>query len=203
MTIAPALAPVAVISDGYSQTTIWLRRQCRRPTDSHQQPSVHGDWRDAAGVFRRRSGRRTAGVCADARRRSSLDGTDARMFVDPNYYWAGIMGRLRPGVSLAQAEAALATPFAQWVAPTAANDRERTNLPVLKIAEGARRPRQPAAKIREADLPAAGHRRPDPGDRVREHRQPAARAGHGAPTRDRGAAQHRRRTLPADPPAVD
>ena len=66
-----------------------------------------------------------------------LDAGTARMYTDPNYYWAGIMGRLRPGVSIAQAEAALATPFAQWVAPTASNDRERANLPALKLAEGA------------------------------------------------------------------
>ena len=66
-----------------------------------------------------------------------LDDDGPRMFVDPNYYWAGIMGRLHPGVSLAQAEAALATPFAQWVAPTAGNDRERANLPVLNVADGA------------------------------------------------------------------
>ena len=48
-----------------------------------------------------------------------------------------MMGRLRPGVSLAQAQAALAGPFAQWVAPTATNDRERANLPVLRLEEGA------------------------------------------------------------------
>ena len=66
-----------------------------------------------------------------------LDPEGPRMRTDPNYYWAGIMGRLRPGVSRAQAETALAAPFAQWVAPTAGNDRERANLPVLKLADGA------------------------------------------------------------------
>ena len=48
-----------------------------------------------------------------------------------------MMGRLRPGVSLAQAQAALAGPFAQWVATTATTDRERANLPVLRLEEGA------------------------------------------------------------------
>src|SRR4029079_2144240 len=42
-----------------------------------------------------------------------------RRNADANYYWAGIMGRLRPGVTLAEAEAALAPPFEQWVASTA------------------------------------------------------------------------------------
>jgi macrolide transport system ATP-binding/permease protein len=55
---------------------------------------------------------------------------------DPNYYWLQMMGRLRPGVTLAQAQAALAGPFAQWVTTTAGNDRERANLPVLRLAEG-------------------------------------------------------------------
>ncbi|MGH9218975.1 MAG: ABC transporter permease, partial [Vicinamibacterales bacterium] len=57
-------------------------------------------------------------------------------FASPNYYWAEIMGRLRPGVTLAQAQSALATPFAQWVATTANNDAERANLPVLQVADG-------------------------------------------------------------------
>ena len=58
-------------------------------------------------------------------------------FVNPNYYWVEMMGRLRPGVDLAQAQAALAAPFAQWVASTATNDAERANLPALRLEEGA------------------------------------------------------------------
>jgi macrolide transport system ATP-binding/permease protein len=66
-----------------------------------------------------------------------FDSETARMFMGENYYWLQIMGRLRPGVGLERAEAALAPHFAQWVAPTASNDLERTNLPVLRVAEGA------------------------------------------------------------------
>ena len=58
-------------------------------------------------------------------------------FIDPNYYWAGIMGRLRPGVTRAQAESVLAGAFGPWVASTAATDVERANLPVLRLDEGA------------------------------------------------------------------
>src|SRR4051812_25653135 len=57
-------------------------------------------------------------------------------FVDPNYYWVEMMGRLKPGVDLPQAQAALAGPFAQWIASTATNDRERGNLPVLRLEDG-------------------------------------------------------------------
>lgn len=58
-------------------------------------------------------------------------------FADPNYYWAGIMGRLRPGVTRAQAEAVLAGAFAPWVASTATAEVEKANLPVLRLDEGA------------------------------------------------------------------
>ncbi len=58
-------------------------------------------------------------------------------FLDANYYWLGMMGRLRPGVDRSQAEAALRAPFAQWVAGTAATERERANLPVLSLQAGA------------------------------------------------------------------
>ena len=61
----------------------------------------------------------------------------SRRYIDPNYYWLEMMGRLRPGIGLAQAQAALAAPFAQWVASTPTNDRERANLPVLRLGEGA------------------------------------------------------------------
>jgi macrolide transport system ATP-binding/permease protein len=66
-----------------------------------------------------------------------FDTAAGRAFLDPNYYWVEMMGRLRPGVGLAQAQAALAGSFAQWVATTATNDLERANLPVLRLEEGA------------------------------------------------------------------
>lgn len=61
---------------------------------------------------------------------------DGPSFTDPNYYWAEIMGRLRPGVTREQANAALSAAFSQWVANTATNDTERANLPVLSVGDG-------------------------------------------------------------------
>jgi macrolide transport system ATP-binding/permease protein len=58
-------------------------------------------------------------------------------YLDRNDYWIQVMGRLRPGVSVAQAQAALAPAFQQWVASTASNERERANLPALLVKEGA------------------------------------------------------------------
>src|ERR1017187_4746840 len=61
----------------------------------------------------------------------------ARIYPDGNYYWIEMMGRLRPGVSTAQAQAALAPRFHQWVAATATTDGERAKLPALMLNPGA------------------------------------------------------------------
>jgi macrolide transport system ATP-binding/permease protein len=65
----------------------------------------------------------------------AIDG-DGPSFKDPNDYWVEIMGRLRPGVTREQANAALSAAFATWVANTATNNIERANLPVLTVADG-------------------------------------------------------------------
>jgi predicted permease len=62
---------------------------------------------------------------------------DARSYLDPNKYWVEIMGRLRPGVTMEQAQATLAPAFDQWVTSTATNDGERKDLPRLSVREGA------------------------------------------------------------------
>lgn len=64
-------------------------------------------------------------------------GFKPRAYLDQNYYWTQIMGRLRPGFSLAEAQARLAPIFRQWVASTASNDGERANLPELVVKQGA------------------------------------------------------------------
>jgi macrolide transport system ATP-binding/permease protein len=67
-----------------------------------------------------------------------VDGAGAaRMYGDGNFYWIEMMGRLRPGVSMAQAQAVLAPRFHQWVATTARTDGERAKLPALILNPGA------------------------------------------------------------------
>ncbi len=61
----------------------------------------------------------------------------ARMYPGENFYWIEMMGRLRPGVSMAQAQAALAPRFHQWVATTATTNGERAKLPALTLDPGA------------------------------------------------------------------
>ena len=67
-----------------------------------------------------------------------VDGVGAaRMYGDENFYWIEMMGRLRPGVSMAQAQAALAPRFHRWVATTAQTAGERAKLPALILNPGA------------------------------------------------------------------
>ena len=67
-----------------------------------------------------------------------LDGPEtARLYSDANFYWLELMGRLRPGVGMAQAQTALAPRFHQWVATTATSDGERAKLPALLLNPGA------------------------------------------------------------------
>jgi macrolide transport system ATP-binding/permease protein len=66
---------------------------------------------------------------------------DSEMFAgnetEDHWYWVDVMGRLKPGVTFAQAQARLATVFHQYVAATAENDRQRLDLPELRLEEGA------------------------------------------------------------------
>jgi predicted permease len=65
------------------------------------------------------------------------EGQAEGMFSDDNYYWMEVMGRLRPGVSMAEAQAALAPRFHRWVEATATTDGERAKLPALTLSAGA------------------------------------------------------------------
>ncbi|MGI8743292.1 MAG: ADOP family duplicated permease [Bryobacteraceae bacterium] len=58
------------------------------------------------------------------------------MFIDSHFYWADIMGRLRPGITLVRAQAELTTRFHQFALASAANDKERADLPALWLEEG-------------------------------------------------------------------
>jgi len=64
-------------------------------------------------------------------------GFAATDYLDANYYWMEVMARLRPGVTLAEAQANLAPRFQQWVATTAHNDQQKANLPEIVLQEGA------------------------------------------------------------------
>jgi macrolide transport system ATP-binding/permease protein len=58
-------------------------------------------------------------------------------FFDAHFYWVEMMGRLRPGVGIGPAQAALAAQFHAFVASTATSAKEKANLPALSVEEGA------------------------------------------------------------------
>jgi predicted permease len=58
------------------------------------------------------------------------------ILTDEHLYWMEIMGRRRPGVTLAQAQAALTSRFHQFVEGTATTERQRQDLPALMILPG-------------------------------------------------------------------
>ncbi len=59
-----------------------------------------------------------------------------RRFFDNNFYWVEMMGRLRPGVDIEQAQAALAAQFNSFLAGTASVPEEKENLPSLWLEKG-------------------------------------------------------------------
>jgi macrolide transport system ATP-binding/permease protein len=59
-----------------------------------------------------------------------------RKYVESTYYWVDMMGRLRPGITLSQAQTAIAPVFRNFVEATAVTDKERENLPALYLQEG-------------------------------------------------------------------
>ena len=64
-------------------------------------------------------------------------GQNLKTYLDRNHYWIEMMGRLRPGVRMSQAQAVLALNFTTWVVATATNERELESLPALTVKEGA------------------------------------------------------------------
>ena len=62
--------------------------------------------------------------------------TAARKYTDAHYYWVEVMARLRPGVSVAAAQAALAPRFRQFAESTATTEEQRQDLPALAVQAG-------------------------------------------------------------------
>jgi predicted permease len=62
---------------------------------------------------------------------------DQTRYTNPNYYWIQVMARLRPGISMVQAQAAAAPMFARFVESTAKKPEEMRDLPILYLQEGA------------------------------------------------------------------
>ena len=68
----------------------------------------------------------------------SLTGLEPnRKFTEDTFYWVRLWGRLPRGVTLHQAQLSLAPVFRRFVESSATTDKEKTDLPVLLLQEGA------------------------------------------------------------------
>lgn len=65
-------------------------------------------------------------------------GDPRERYTNQRYFWAEILGRLKPGVTLAQAQAALAPKFHQYVDSAATTAVEKKNLPALLVKDASR-----------------------------------------------------------------
>ena len=63
--------------------------------------------------------------------------TVEEQYLDRNFYWIEIMGRLKPHVSLAQAQMALGPQFRHFVEESASNQEQLADVPELTLLEGA------------------------------------------------------------------
>ena len=102
----------------------------------------------------------------------------------PWYWWIRIMGRLAPGATPAQARASLEPIFQEtaregWLAGRSRRPRDRradARRPDARRRPGRAGRERHAAAVREAAAHADGARQPRAGRRVRQRREPAARA---------------------------
>ena len=62
---------------------------------------------------------------------------EKRRFFNRNFFWVEMMGRLKPGVSLQQAQTQLAGEFGQYAESTVTKPEQRAGLPKLRLEEGA------------------------------------------------------------------
>ncbi len=64
------------------------------------------------------------------------DREERSRFFDNHFYWIEMMGRLQPGVSMAQAEAALRGQYSGWAKSIAASPKESEVIPEVVVTEG-------------------------------------------------------------------
>lgn len=134
----PGASPVVVISYGF-----WQRRFAGQPNTIGKQLQIDGHPLAIIGVappeFFGVRPQSAPEVFIPVRQYAALDTNQrgvAKWFVDPHSYWIEIMGRLRPGVSLAQAQAEMEPAFHNWVLNSATDEKERAILPALWLQEG-------------------------------------------------------------------
>jgi predicted permease len=64
-------------------------------------------------------------------------GADQTKYTNKNYFWIQMMARLKPGVTMAQAQAATAPVFRRFAESTVQKPEDARDLPILHLQEGA------------------------------------------------------------------
>jgi macrolide transport system ATP-binding/permease protein len=130
--------PVAVISYGF-----WQRRFSGQTSAVGKEVQIDGHPLTIIGVsppeFFGVSPQTMVEIFIPVRQFSYLDTNQrgvAKWYVEPHTYWLEMMGRLKPGVTLSQAQAELGPMFHSWVMNSAETDSERAILPDLWVQEG-------------------------------------------------------------------
>ena len=179
---------VAVISHDY-----WRTRFELSPAILNETLVVNGQAMTIVGVTPRGFNGTTLGENPDVFVPLSMRGLmqpGFNGFENRRQYWAYLFGRLKPGVSLQQAQVAINGPYRAIVndveAPLQKGMSDQTmarfKAKEITLEEGTPRPEQLRQRGADAaDHSARGHRH-GAADRLREHRQPAA----GARRRPRG-----------------
>ena len=62
---------------------------------------------------------------------------EREQYLDRNFYWLEMMARLRPGVSIAQAQSVFGEEFQRFAESTATSEKDKTALPQLSLQSGA------------------------------------------------------------------
>ena len=142
----PGVTPVAVVSEPFSRRRFGAAASAVGQTIRINDKPFEIVGVAPASVLRRRAWRDSGRVHADPRPagcRAGLSAGDLRR--SDHYYWLEIMARLKPGVGLAQAQAALAPRFRQFAEGRATSEKERQDLPALEHPARRHGPGQPAA----------------------------------------------------------
>ena len=131
-------APVAVLGYDY-----WKRRFASNPSVVGQTILVNNVPVVIAGVsapgFFGVDASERADISLPLRIRTTFSdrpGEERRLFFDRNFYWVEMMGRLRPGVDIAQAQTAIAARFNQFALSTVTSDKEKEAMPQLWLESG-------------------------------------------------------------------
>lgn len=129
--------PVAVLSHGY-----WQRRFGADPRAIGQSILIDNKPYTIAGVSQpgftgvNPGGRVDFFVAMRNVHLATASADTQRRFLDKNFYWVDLMGRLRPGVAFAQANAELNAKFRQFVEATATTAEEKADLPASRLIPG-------------------------------------------------------------------